>query len=631
MSHQLASLGFVMPTRTFFENEERRYTNIFSMNTLHSSRLAAPRELLQNSSDAFTDRFAVDTFHWDMATAPTYDINIERIKQYCQELECRLLFVRVADTGRWCDPSVEDTYTKCLKYFLSMNGSSKDVVAAAAASSSTSTVRRQDGGFGVGRLVILFCAPFWCFTARHLLVVGHFNQFRILCRRCWSALSGAQCETCHLREKATPFGTTFLVHYKHFQAPADLEAYERLLNFGYYRFCRVTFPLAVNQKAVVPYASGVTIHRGTLFVVSKIELGEDRTQVIQFYGYPHSNEFNCGLYLVRTANGVPMFTRIIFSDETEPGMFFVDLHASVTFQDFDQSRQTLQNEVGREFSSFIAQRSNTQSSRDIDHDFERYVSGVEPLLVAVQAALDARPAKARRKTEADASDERKGPAPVDQLPPFPADTTSVVWPGFLRHILKFTGGRTLDNVQRTWLPGQSWEQIYLLLLWTEVLNLVVDSSFVNDFNVGFLFAVDAEAMMAWHNGSLRFYLGPEPLQTEVVACDDTVPLNAEEKLRRTFDAAHRDRLVAAVISNAIHEVTHINQKNHNAEFATALNAQFTTTLAGRVLEQVLQKDHTLRQVSKRLFVARSSQQRQEAQALHKRKAEQDCDPYALQN
>lgn len=609
---RIEELGFVVPTRTFFQNEERRYTNIFSDDPYYSSRLAAPRELLQNSSDAGTDRLDVVTVNlMDDHSLVTLGLQLESL----------MLFVCVSDSGRWCGVDEEVTYAKCLKYFLSMNGSSKDQAASAARA-------RQDGGFGVGRLVILFCAPFWAFTARHLLVIGHFNHFRVLCRRCFGSVSSAECQACGLRERATPTGTTFLVHYKHFYGPSYLDTYAHLLLFGYYKFCQVKFPVRINQVPVVPFPKGHTIHRGQLFVVSSIDFGIHETEVLTYYGCTYTKRFKSGLYLVRTAKGIPMFTKIIHSRETEANMFFVDLHESVTFNDFDQSRQALQNAVGAEFSAYMAERSNVSGSRDIDHDFEQHVSGVDPLLESVQAAASARTVKSRRLAVAAAPAasgvvEAAKPRHLPQIQPDPDQVADLqdLWPGFLNCIMKFTGGSTVEGVPAVWRPGQSWQQIYLLILWTETLNLIVPSHLVDQFHVGLLFSTDAEAMMQRRKDhTCVFYLDPIHLQTEVMDLEDSKTEDADEKLRRTFDVSRRENLVAAVISNATHEVTHLAHHGHNAAFASAMNTVFTQTLKNRVFDQLVQRDDIFRRAAKRLFVAKSPQQLQAAAERKKRKA-----------
>jgi len=536
------------------------------------------------------------------------------------------LFVCVSDSGWWCGADEELTYAKCLKYFLSMNGSSKDQV------SSASGVR-QDGGFGVGRLVILFCAPFWAFTTRHLLVLGHFNQFRVLCRRCFAAVAGTACSACGLRERGTPAGTTFLVHYKHFRSSVDLYLYERLLTFGYYKFCQVKFPIQINHVPVVPFPKKHTIHRGRLFVVSSLDFGEHETDVLAYYGCLYLHKFDAGLYLVRTAKGVPMFTKIIHSAETEANMFVVDLHESVTFNDFDQSRQSLQNDVGTEFSAFIAERSNAQGSCDIDHDFEQHVSGVDPLLVSVQAASLARRVQSRRASVGVVTEQAKQRR-LPHVQPNPRQVADVqdIWPGFLNCIMKFTGGCKFEDVPIVWRPGQSWEQIYLLILWTETLNLVVPSHLVDQFHVGLMFSTDTEALLQRRQDNIYvFYLDPIHLQTAVMDLEASTVDDPDEKLRQTFDVRRRDHLVAAVISNATHEVTHLTHHGHNASFATAMNTVFSQTLKNRVFDQIVQQDEVFRLAAKRLFVNKSRQRLQAEEEHRKRKVSAvtaDADPYA---
>lgn len=584
MRQQMQECGLVLPTRTFFENEERRYTNIFTYRTQYSCQLASPRELLQNSADAGTQRFDVDT------------ISLTADEQHCAELECRFHFVRTADTGRWCHSLAEEargTYAKCLEYFLSINGSSKH-------SGRPGEPSASDGGFGVGRLVILFCAPLWLFTARHLLVVGHFNQFRILCRSCLTRIAGPQCAQCGLREHATPLGTVFMVHYKMFHTAADLTAYARLLRYGYYSFSGVSFPIRLNQTLVASFSSAGVIHRGRLFQVCKIEFGDALRDVTEFYGSVCDPlRFTYGMYMVRTAQGVPMFTKIIYSDQTEVGMFYVDLDASVSFRDFDQSRQSLQNDVGHEFDMFIAMRSHSCTSRNLDQDVDQYVSGLEPWLECVKPATSARCRRPRRGSRKSPDD--NAPVPRVRPPPPPP-----VWEGFVRHTLKFTCGRAVHNVPLVWLPGHSWQQIYLLMLWAEVLNRVVPPRLVHQFRIGLMFSERTEAMLETVPGdTCVFYLDPEQLQSSILRCAKVQAMHTEEKLSFVFDEKHRQLLVAAVISDAVHEVTHLEHAEHNEQFASAMNVHFTKVLAQRLMEQMLRLDPELRTVSKHLFVARA--------------------------
>lgn len=129
------------------------------------------------------------------------------------KLEAKPHLVCFEDQGLWCPLGQYFTYKVCTQYFLQMNGSSKD------------TTGQADGGFGVGRFVILFCAPFWCMTVRHLLVLGHYNCFKVLCRRCWQPVSGAQCFLCHLHESDVPRGTTIYVNYKDLMFKEQVDAY----------------------------------------------------------------------------------------------------------------------------------------------------------------------------------------------------------------------------------------------------------------------------------------------------------------------------------------------------------------------------------------------------------------------
>jgi hypothetical protein len=110
-----------------------------------------------------------------------------------------------------------------------------------------------------------------------------------------------------------------------------------------------------------------------------------------------------------------------------------------------------------------------------------------------------------------------------------------------------------------------------------------------------------------------FYIDPIHLQVEALG----------EKTKDgdvvMFDMLHRPRLLAAVISNAVHEVTHLTHRKHDELFATAMNSLFTRVLSDRIFDKILAQDDETRICAKRLFVSRSKQQRAEEKEHKKRK------------
>ena len=316
-SEQLVSLGFVMPTAEFFKRDEYRYFGILP-HSANPSRLAAVRELLQNCSDASTEEFCLDLFILDLPLNMIEPLNASNI------------FLHARDTGLWCPPGVFETFAKCSKFFLCMNGSSKDQPGC-------------DGGFGVGRMVILFGAPLWLLAVRHMLVIGHYNSFKIVCRKCFRSLAGDKCAACGLHESEVSKGTSFLISYESFKSPSKLqrdaqslfaEYYLKSINEEYFLFCKMKFPIKCGKDVTEPLKISKKIYQGEWFSVSKLEVNDATTAV----------------YVVRTASGVVMFSRMLHSPGTEKGMFAVDLLPRVNYRHFDQARQTLLDDPGVEVS-----------------------------------------------------------------------------------------------------------------------------------------------------------------------------------------------------------------------------------------------------------------------------------------
>jgi hypothetical protein len=152
----------------------------------------------------------------------------------------------------------------------------------------------SDGGFGVGRFVILFCAPLWLFTTRHLLVLGHYNIYKIICRRCFAPVfQGSGCTTCGLLEADTPVGTTFLVNYHHL----NLDHFFDQLAIDYLRYTDVDFPIHVKHKELQPLQTYKMIEKNEWFTVNKSQ-----------------GQASTALYFIRTASGMKYQDLNIFFD-----------------------------------------------------------------------------------------------------------------------------------------------------------------------------------------------------------------------------------------------------------------------------------------------------------------------------
>lgn len=571
----LRSLGYVVPTRTFFEGEERRYSSIFSF--FDCGRFAAHRELLQNSSDAKTTIYSLTTVDLTSKVIPE-----------TTELEATNRFIMVQDSGEWCPREERGTYEKCFKYFLTMNGSSKNN---ASKDNTSKSGLKADGGFGVGRLVILFCAPLWMFTARHMLVIGHFNSFKILCRRCFQTLNG-QCSHCNLDELETPLGTTFLINYAHFKSERDVDSYCSNFTNGYYRFCGTSFSIQLNGVPVDRVEKGATIYRGQKFTVSRVVFPDNKClrEVASLYGSIDSEDqgvIDSGVYMIRTALGIFMFTRTIHSEEAEKGIFFVDLDASITFKDFDQSRQTLLNDMGNELSDFLAKRSTSHTSHNIDMDHQLHIEGHSPFsgddvksMEVVQAACE-RPELSQKRR-----------APVQ---------------GLVQSVYQFRDGKTEADIKPLWQPGKSWEQCYVLMLWAEIINLLLPSidaqRFVSNFKVGFCFSSSTEALMERKSDStVTFFINPELLVERV----------GKDSEEAAFKRENREALVAFLLSDAIHEVTHLKVVEHCSMFASVMTDLTYSALTTRVREKVLDSSTQIRHAAQRIFIDETNRKYEEA-------------------
>ena len=547
---QLQKMGYVVPTEAFFQREELRYTSIFD----HSNKaqaLAAAREVLQNSSDAGTDRLDVfsvvleeQLWQFELDTGA---IDVHPCEKNLEELNAGHEFIGFSDTGVWCPEDQYQTFEVCTNYFLKMNGSSKDGVSG-------------DGGFGVGRFVILFCAPLWFFTARHMLVMGHYNCFKIMCRRCLSLLDGPQCDKCGLHERDTPRGTTILANYSDLNGFLSSQDYLIRARDEYYRFCRTTFPIFVAGQQVQPVTVCKTIAREEWFVCCQFDLD-------------HAN----ACYMVRTSAGVLMFSKRIWNSNSAPGYFVVELDAKVNFKMFDQARQGLIKQPGEALRKFLSARDGDHGSNDMDKDHKVCVTGLSMLKsLSLRSQAENKSSAAPRLVLAGENKLRAVPA-VAEVP---------VQVGPVECKYFFRGGKTMDNIDAIWKPGRHVQQVYLLLGWTLALDEAHDALKLKkpDFEVGFVFDADTLAMKEGNT----YYINPELMMEEI----------------GNFSKINRFKTMGYLIARAVHEVSHVLYHNHDAGFASVMTDGMSQTLMMELSgskSALSTKDMKIRSIARRVY------------------------------
>jgi hypothetical protein len=563
-SQQLEQLGFLIPSATFFQRELMRYVSILKHS--HSQYLVSAREVVQNSSDAGTNVLYIDGL--DLTSGHS---NCNMLK----DLQAFPRFVRFSDAGRWCPEGSFDTYDKCVKYFLRMNGSSKDGVLG-------------DGGFGVGRFVIIFCAPLWFFTTRHLLVMGHFNMFLVVCRRCFIEIRGAECQTCGLHERDTLPGTTFAVNYGDLHIPDYFET----LNLDYLQFCKSAFPIFLNQKPIQLAKTVKTIFQGEWFTVHKTDVKEEY----------------CAVYIIRTSTGIPMFSRQLHNKNSEKGYFLVDLVASVNYTNFDQARQSLVNGPGIALEEFFSKQDGIWATHDLKQEHKEKIQGTSMYQRLYPPAAT---------SSSSSSSSRANSPPPRERDDYTSPTSPSYCPccverhcvcgevpeeklkqheGPVQCLYYFRNGKTMENIDEMWKPGKSLEQVYMLLAWTAALREVLTSHpdcpiEANDFQVGFVFDKSTTAMVQNKN----FYINPELLFTKL----------------GHLKKSNRHKFIAYVIARALHEVSHLQCSGHDTAYASELTENISDFLAQELTKpHILKMDIRIRKISRQIFAEYQRKHRQ---------------------
>lgn len=498
----LQSSGYVVPTHQFFEGELKRYQSIFShlIPSFYNSRVATIREVLQNSTDAHTDVLKIDfhDFHDHLNIPAT--------------LNAHAYFVSFADTGQWTTTTtttttttgVENptTYDICCQYFLQMNGSYKTH------SNKNNCLKDQDGGFGIGRFIILFCAPMWFMTVKNMLLLGTYNCYQILCRACQRPLQSSCCNHCLLRESDVDNGTTIMVNYSFLDSAAQCQLYKSTMINEYLKYCQVSFPVFVSGQQVHSYSCHSDI------------IAQTQHMKVQQYQVEEENDSN---YFIRSHNGVVMFSVNLYNPNSVSGRYVIQLPPHVNYKDFDQSRQTLIHEPGQDLKKFLSERDGAISNTNLMfHTQHVECQGMFSYL----------------------GQELK--------------TTTVHAP--LSCVYLFSGSSVGDIQPAKWRPGYHRHSTYLLLLWSKLifrcidegdLDVLMSVSKKDDVRFGFVLDSETAACKKGHT----FYLNPVLLEKHV-----------GKIMKKNYL-----RILSYMIPLAVHEVCHYQSSQHDEMFASAVN------------------------------------------------------------
>ena len=485
----------VVPTATFFRNEAvDRYKNILPHLYGDGSAMARLRETLQNSNDSGSTEFSVSAMVFDDETQ-------------LEKLQATGLFVRWQDNGCWKDgKGIRSTFDMVKNSFLSMDGSTKGA--------------GLDGGFGVGRFIIVFCAPFWLMTTENLLVIGNYNQFLICCRTCLEEVVGPCCDGCKTTASDFPTGTSIMVNYPDLKTRRGLDNYIITCSEHYLPFCnlpKLTIRLTLLDGRVVttpPYKPDSIIHKGDNFDVYKLKTDDTPDRPV---------------YMVCTAGGVPMFSKVLYTGGAENGYFLVTLKPVVTYTDFDQSRAMLSGRVGRELSTFLSDQSTKVGSHDIDQDSHMYVrSRNDPLDLLNIETFQCSGTGVHDATDDDKND-MGGP---------------------LEFQLFFRDGFNMDNIADEFKPATlSCKAVALLLSWTVCIHEAFEASelLMGHFSVGFVFSGSTRAMMLGNT----FFINPTMVEDECDGIDVT-----------------NHAVVGSLAGCAAHEICHQVYQGHDGGFAS---------------------------------------------------------------
>ncbi len=488
----LRASGLVVPSHEFFRKEDERYSTVFRHSYFQSARLSTYREALQNSLDAGATRFECDV------------LSFPGLQEAVPELKLRSnRMVQFKDDGTWVNQD-SSLLPKILDYFLVMNGSRK-------------SADKGQGGFGVGRFIILFNSPLWTLETGNVAIVGHYNCFKLVCRSCLDPTLSREkvaCERPACRRAAWARGTSILT--QHSATPDMQNCVDK-----YFRFCDLKqAELAVNGRPVRPVKTkGSPLLVTPDFRVSRLDCTSSD---------PASTEV-----MVRAPNGMLMFSRIIW-DGTNPGSMVIDLQGSLAeqgYQAYDQSRQTFVGHYGDAFDKILEKLGRSNFRHDGDLDYKVEVSAVGE-------------GKAR------------GPFTCTYF---------------------FRDGFTMTGIEGRWTPtctnrSHVRNAAFVLSLWRAVVehavSLMGDKIYsAVEYKVGFVFSKTVKAML---EGGKTFYINPTKLMD---ALSTSTPMQAPRSSIVSY-------MLAMAVHEATHLEFAEHDQNF-ASYMTDLTAQAVGPLLKR--------------------------------------------------
>jgi hypothetical protein len=414
-----------------------------------------------------------------------------------------------------------------------------------------------------------------------MLVIGHFNCFKIVCRRCFADLKGAQCVVCQLHERDVPRGTTIIANYKNVaDGYTSTLRYVNKVQNEYLRFCNTIFPIFVNNVQVQPLTTNKTIAHATHFVCKQFDTEDD---------------IGRAFYMIRTHAGVLMFSKRVWGTNSAPGYYSVELNDQVNFTMFDQARQDLVGKPGDQLRKFLSDRDGNHNNADVDKDRRIRIQGS-----SIHESLDILPQVPILAQESVVASSSSSSVIRPEIKSVDPDS---VQSGPVECLYFFRGNKTMDNINAMWRPGQTIEQIYLLLSWTMALDEVFDAfNFVKPlFDVGFVFDSDTVAMK---EGDV-YYINPELLLQEVT----------------NLGKVNRFKVLGYLLARAVHEVTHVEYHNHDAGFASCMTngmAKVMTIELKGDKTSIAKKDLKLRRAAQQLFKSYKNELKAAAKHQHKK-------------
>jgi len=299
--------------------------------------------------------------------------------------------------------------------------------------------------------------------------------------------------------------------------------------------------------------------------------------------------------------GIPMFSRQLCNVNSEKGFFMVDLVPSVNYRNFDQARQSLVGDVGVALDTFFSKQEGVWATHDVHTDHTSQVKGDSALLALTKYEKGElwvdynRNHNKHHKKEQHLEDisginycilcGSSNPKTCDCAMEYEKKVQDEKknLKGPVECIYFFRNGKKMDNIPEMWLPGKSSEQIYVLCAWTYAIREVLKSQGkLKTYQVGFVFDEQTEAMI--QGGTM--YINPEILHKKI----------------GDFSKKNRHKFVSAIVSSALHEVSHIECSDHDMAFAVELTNNIDALLMQEMAApRLLKMDLKIRNISRIIF------------------------------